>query len=141
MRRFLRPEIGATARRGRPPRSSPPNPSISTIGLAPYPGTRRRWPPCASPGPGSRLEGEDRNMIARLFIDRPIFASVLPIVIPLAGGIALMNLPLAQYPHISPPTVQVNCSYPGASAQVVSESVATPIEQQVNGVEGMLYMS
>ncbi|HMB03477.1 MAG TPA: efflux RND transporter permease subunit, partial [Isosphaeraceae bacterium] len=80
-------------------------------------------------------------MISRFFIDRPIFASVLSIVITLAGGIALFTLPVAQYPQISPPIVQVDCTYPGASAQVVSESVATPIEQQVNGVENMLYMS
>ena len=80
-------------------------------------------------------------MISRFFIDRPIFASVLSIVITLAGTIALVSLPIAQYPPITPPTVQVSCSYPGASAQVVADTIAAPIEQQVNGVEGMLYMS
>ncbi len=80
-------------------------------------------------------------MISRFFIDRPIFASVLSIVITLAGGIALLTLPVAQYPQISPPTVSVDCSFPGASAQVVAETIATPIEEKVNGVEDMLYMS
>ena len=80
-------------------------------------------------------------MISRFFIDRPIFAAVLSIAIFLAGGLAVFRLPLAQFPSISPPLVSVDCTYPGASAQVVSEAVATPIEQQVNGVEGMLYMS
>ncbi|HWE38117.1 MAG TPA: efflux RND transporter permease subunit, partial [Isosphaeraceae bacterium] len=80
-------------------------------------------------------------MISKFFIDRPIFASVLSIVITLAGGIALVNLPIAQYPPIAPPTVSVMCTYPGASAQDVAMAVAAPIEQQVNGVEGMMYMS
>ncbi len=80
-------------------------------------------------------------MFSRFFIDRPIFAAVLSIVITLAGGIAVWVLPLSLYPPISPPTVSVDCNYPGASAQVVSETVATPIEQQVNGVENMMYMS
>jgi multidrug efflux pump subunit AcrB len=80
-------------------------------------------------------------VISRFFIDRPIFASVLSIVITLAGGLSIFALPLALYPPVSPPVVQVDCNYPGASAQVVSESVAVPIEQQVNGVENMLYMS
>ena len=79
-------------------------------------------------------------MFSRFFIDRPIFATVLSIVITLAGGLAMLNLPLAQYPQVTPPTVQVSCTYPGASAEVVAETVASPIEQQVNGVERMLYM-
>ena len=80
-------------------------------------------------------------MFSRFFINRPIFASVLSIVIVLGGGIALFTLPVAQYPEITPPTVTVSCQYPGASATVVADTVAAPIEQQVNGVERMLYMS
>src|SRR6516165_11959449 len=80
-------------------------------------------------------------MISRFFIDRPIFAAVLSIVITLTGAIALRYLPIAQYPQITPPSVQVSIVYPGASPQVVADTVAAPIEQQVNGVEGMLYMS
>ena len=80
-------------------------------------------------------------MLSRFFIDRPIFATVLSLAITLAGVLALFRLPLALYPPITPPIVQVDCNYPGASAQVVAETVAAPIEQQVNGVEGMMYMS
>src|SRR5436189_354846 len=80
-------------------------------------------------------------MFSSFFINRPIFASVLSIVITLAGGISLYSLPIAQYPEITPPTVEVSAIYPGANAQVVADTVAAPVEQQVNGVEGMLYMS
>src|SRR2546423_14988729 len=80
-------------------------------------------------------------MTSRFFIDRPIFATVLSVVITLTGGIALFQLPVAQYPRITPPGVSISISYPGASAQVVADTVGAPIEQQVNGVEGMLYMS
>src|SRR5258707_12218131 len=80
-------------------------------------------------------------MLSRFFIDRPIFATVLSVVITLVGGIALAFLPIAQYPRITPPSVQVSISYPGASAQVVADTVAAPIEQQVTGVPGMLYIS
>ena len=80
-------------------------------------------------------------MISKFFIDRPIFAAVLSIVITLAGGVAGWTLPIAQYPQVSPPTVSVNCIYPGASAKDVAQAVAAPIEQCVNGVEGMMYMS
>jgi multidrug efflux pump len=80
-------------------------------------------------------------MLSRFFIDRPIFATVLSVVITLVGGIALYNLPIAQYPRISPPGVAVSISYPGANAQTVADTVGAPIEQQVNGIDGMLYMS
>src|ERR671934_535474 len=80
-------------------------------------------------------------MFSKFFIDRPIFASVLSILVTLAGLLALFSLPIAQYREITPPTVEVSASYPGANAQVVADTVAAPIEQQVNGVEGMMYMS
>src|SRR5438067_1576286 len=79
-------------------------------------------------------------MFSHFFIERPIFASVLSIVIFLAGAVAVVNLPVAQYPQITPPTINVSCTYPGADARVVADAVAAPIEQQINGVENMMYM-
>ncbi len=80
-------------------------------------------------------------MLARFFVDRPVFATVLSIVIVMLGGISLLQLPVAQYPEVAPPTIQITAMYPGANAQVVADTVAAPIEQEVNGVEGMMYMS
>ena len=80
-------------------------------------------------------------MFSRFFINRPIFATVLAILMILAGLLTVKSLPVAQYPDITPPTVFVSANYPGADAQTVSEAVGAPIEEQVNGVEGMMYMS
>jgi hydrophobe/amphiphile efflux-1 (HAE1) family protein len=80
-------------------------------------------------------------MISHFFIDRPIFASVLSIVFVLAGGVAVFTLPVAQYPEVTPPTVLVTAAYPGANANTVRDTVGVPIEEQVSGVEGSIYMS
>ena len=110
----------ASARQGRE-YVHPPGPDVT--GLA------------SSPSVGRTI------MLARFFIDRPVLAWVISIVIILLGAIAAGFLPVAEYPEITPPTVRVTASYPGANAQVVADTVAAPIEQQVVGVEGMLYMS
>ncbi|MBB4865217.1 multidrug efflux pump [Pseudomonas nitritireducens] len=78
-------------------------------------------------------------MISRFFIERPVFAMVISIVILLAGLVAMRALPIAQYPEIVPPQVSVTAAYPGASSQVIAETVAAPLEQEINGVEGMIY--
>jgi multidrug efflux pump len=80
-------------------------------------------------------------LISRFFIDRPIFAGVISVIITLTGAIFVWTLPVTQYPDITPPTISVSCFYPGASSTVVAETVASPIEQQVTGVENALYMS
>src|SRR5919204_364444 len=79
--------------------------------------------------------------ISHFFIDRPIFASVVSIVFVILGAVAFVRLPIAQYPEIAPPIINVSGQYPGASADVVAATVVTPIEQQINGVENMLYIS
>src|ERR1700760_3278421 len=88
-----------------------------------------------------RYRQEANMQLSRTFIDRPIFATVLSVFVTLAGLGALAVLPVAQYPEIVPPTVQITMTYPGASAETVSRTVATPLEQEINGVENMLYMS
>src|SRR5437660_735615 len=80
-------------------------------------------------------------MLARFFVDRPVLAGAISVVIFLLGAIAAALLPIAEYPEVTPPTVRVQANYPGASAQVVADTVAAPIEQQVVGVERALYMT
>ena len=79
--------------------------------------------------------------ISKFFIDRPIFAGVLSVLIFLAGLLAMRVMPISEYPEVAPPSVVVRAQYPGANPKVIAETVSTPIEEQINGVEGMLYMS
>src|SRR5579863_1450160 len=79
--------------------------------------------------------------ISKFFIDRPIFAGVLSVLLLLAGIISMFLLPISEYPEVVPPSVIVKAQYPGANPKVIAETVAAPLEEQINGVEGMLYMS
>src|SRR5277367_7028661 len=78
--------------------------------------------------------------LSRFFIDRPIFAGVISVLIFLAGFVSLFQLPISEYPEVVPPTVVVKAQFPGANPKVIAETVATPLEEQINGTEGMLYM-
>ena len=79
--------------------------------------------------------------ISRFFVDRPIFAGVLSVLIFIGGLISMFNLPISEYPEVVPPSVIVKAQFPGANPQTIAETVAAPIEEQINGVEGMLYMA
>ena len=79
--------------------------------------------------------------MARFFIDRPIFAWVIAIIIMLAGGLALFKLPVSMYPNVAPPAVEISATYPGASAKVVEDSVTQIIEQNMKGLDGLIYFS
>ena len=79
--------------------------------------------------------------LPRFFVDRPVFAAVISIVITLMGALAFFQLPVSQYPEVVPPTVIVSASYPGANAQTVSDTLAAPLEQEINGVENMMNIS
>src|SRR5208282_1792373 len=79
--------------------------------------------------------------ISHFFIDRPIFAAVISVIITILGAVSFLRLPIAQYPEIAPPLISVTGQYPGASAEVVASTVVTPMEQQINGVENMIYMA
>jgi multidrug efflux pump len=79
--------------------------------------------------------------LSKFFIDRPIFAGVLSVLIFLAGLLAMRVLPISEYPEVVPPSVVVRAQYPGANPKVIAETVATPLEESINGIEGMLYMS
>ena len=80
-------------------------------------------------------------MFSKFFIERPIFATVISLFILLAGIVSITNLPIAQYPELTPPSIAVKAQYPGASAEVIAESVAAPLEQKINGVDNMIYMN
>ena len=117
-----------------------PGSVVKPVDVAPAPGPRG---PCrAGTGPrGCACCAQGQAMIAKFFIERPVLANVIAVLTIILGLVALARLPVAQYPNIVPPTVQVTARYPGASAATVVRDVALPIEQKVNGVEGMIYMS
>ena len=134
-----------------PSRSASRSASLRVIHPASSRTTGSSFPGCCRAVPGQKIDpqlktlgagGSRRRqpMISKFFIDRPVFANVIAILTVVFGVVALIRLPVAQYPNVVPPTVQVTTRYPGASASTVVDTVALPIEQQVNGVENMIYM-
>jgi hypothetical protein len=117
----------------------PNSPVRITSGCAMPAALRRR--PAAGRRPANPQVSEHAAMFSRFFIDRPIFAVVISVLLVLAGLAAMRALPIAQYPEIAPPVVTVQATYPGASAEVIESTVAAPLENAINGVPGMIYMS
>src|SRR5258708_37398550 len=109
--------------------------------LSPARRTRRRHLPHFRPRGPPKLRRVSPMKFPHFFIERPIFAIVLAVLIVVFGAVAYPSLPVAQYPEIAPPTVVVTANYPGATAETLAETVATPLEEAINGVENMLYMS
>ncbi len=97
--------------------------------------------PATSGPPGERFFAETKMNLSKFFIDRPIFAGVLSVLIFLIGAISMFKLPISEYPEVVPPSVVVRAQFPGANPKVIAETVATPLEEQINGVEDMLYMN
>src|SRR5580704_2255680 len=111
-----------------------------TTSISPWP-SRRRQPPPPTRTSVRRTDSHAMKNIAQFFVDRPIMAAVLSLLFVITGSIAVFQLPISEYPEVVPPTVVVHASYPGANPKVIAETVATPLEEQINGAEGMLYTS
>src|SRR5262249_792051 len=114
--------------------------SPASCGRSPVRRSIRSLRPSLRRQPWARAANSSGAMISDFFIARPVLANVLAILMMVIGGVAMFALPVAQYPDVVPPAVHVTTTYPGASARTVVDAVALPIEQQVNGVEGMIYM-
>src|SRR5919108_392414 len=129
VRQRRRRDGGSHGRRARRRRRAPEDPSRSARQRGAH--YRRR---------GAQQRAGQRAVISNFFIDRPLFATVVSAFIVIAGLAAFRELPVAMFPNIAPPAISVSTVYPGASAEVIAETVAAPLEQSLNGVEDMLYM-